>query len=177
MDFIETELKGAYIVKLTPIEDERGFFARSFCKREFEKHKLEFSVTQCNISYNKKKGILRGMHYQKKPYEEAKLISCIKGAIYDVIIDMRCDSPTYCKWISVELTAKDYEMLYIPGGFAHGFQTLENNTTVFYHMSEFYHPESEMGIRWDDPIFAIKWPRAKKRFISTKDRSYPDYMI
>lgn len=175
MKFLETELKEAYIIKMEPVEDERGFFARSFCKKEFEKHGLNFSIAQCNISYNKDRRILRGMHYQRKPHEEAKLVGCIKGAIYDVIIDMRRNSPTYCKWVSVELTDKDYKMLYIPKGFAHGFQTLEDRTMVFYHMSEFYNPGSEMGIRWNDPFFAIKWPDARNMKISNKDRSYPDY--
>lgn len=182
MIFTETKLKGAYIIELEPIEDERGFFARSFCQTEFEKHGLNPSIVQCNISYNKTKGVLRGMHYQAAPYEEAKLASCIRGAIYDVIVDLRPDSPTYCQWFAVELTAHrspltaHYKMLYVPKGFAHGFQTLENNSVVFYQMSEFYHPECAKGVRWDDPVFAIEWPETNNRVISDKDKSYPDYM-
>ena len=171
MKFIETPLKGAYIIELEPIEDERGFFARSFCKEEFKRHGIEFEVAQCNISYNKKKGTLRGMHYQAPPHEEGKLVSCIKGAICDVIIDLRPDSPTYCKWFAVELTAKNYKMLYVPKGFAHGFQTLEDNTVVFYQMSEFYHPECARGVRWNDPAFGIEWPISNP-IMSEKDKSF-----
>jgi len=177
MKFIPIELKDAYIIKLEPLKDERGFFIRSFCKKEFEKHNLNFRIVQCNISINKKKGTLRGMHYQVAPYGEAKLVSCIRGAMYDVIIDLSPDSPTYCQWFSVELSAKNYKMLYIPEGFAHGFQALEDDTVVFYQMAEFYHPECAKGLRWDDPKFAIKWPRVKNRLISAKDRSYPDYVV
>ena len=120
---------------------------------------------------------MRGLHFQKKPYEEAKLVNCIKGQIFDVIIDLRKNSPTYCQWVSVNLSANNQRVLYIPKGFAHGFQTLEDNTVIFYQMSEFYHPECAKGLRWDDPKFAIKWPRVKNRLISAKDRSYPDYVV
>ena len=174
MKFIETKLKGTYIIELEPMEDERGFFARSFCQKEFEEHGLNLRIVQCNISFNKKKGTLRGMHYQIAPYEEAKLVSCIRGAIYDVIIDMRPDSPTYCQWFAVELTEENYKMLYIPKGFAHGFQTLEDNTVVFYQMSEFYHAECARGVRWDDPAFGIEWP-VKKLVISPRDQSYKSF--
>lgn len=170
MKFIETKLKGAYIIELEPMEDERGFFARSFCQKEFEEHGLNPRIVQCNISYNKKKGTLRGMHYQGVPHEEAKLVSCLRGAIYDVIIDLRPSSTTYCKWFAVELSAQNYKMLYVPEGFAHGFQTLENNTVVFYQMSEFYHPECARGVRWDDKAFGITWPLSVK-ITSNKDRS------
>ena len=173
MKFIETELKGAYIIELEPMEDERGFFARTFCQDEFRKNGIDFNIVQCNISYNKSKGTLRGMHYQIKPYEEAKLVSCTSGAIYDVIIDLRPTSPTYCQWFSIELTAHD-KMLYIPKGFAHGFQALEDHTVVFYQMSEFYHPECARGVRWDDSAFKIKWPLFE-RIMSKKDISYPDF--
>lgn len=175
MIFSETELKGAYIIKLEPLGDERGFFARSFCQKEFEEHGLNFGIVQCNLSYNKKKGTLRGMHYQIAPYEETKLVSCVRGAIYDVIIDLRESSPTYRQWFAVELTAENYKMLYISAGFAHGIQTLEDNTVVFYQMSEFYHPESARGVRWDDPAFGVKWP-IKNHIISAKDRGFPDYI-
>ena len=175
MIFKETRLNGAYIIEIEPLEDERGFFARSFCQKEFEEHGLNPRVMQCNISFNKKKGTLRGMHYQIAPYQEAKLVCCTKGAIYDVIIDLRKDSPTLKQWIAVELTATNRRMLYIPEGFAHGFQTLEDNTEVFYQMSEFYHPESAKGVRWNDPAFGIVWPD-DIRVISDRDRQYQDFI-
>jgi len=174
MIFTETKLKGAYIIELELLEDERGFFARSFCQKEFEEHGLNPRIVQCNISYNKKKGTLRGMHYQAAPNEEAKLVSCIRGAIYDVIIDLRPDSTTHCQWFAVELSAENYKMLYVPEGFAHGFQTLEDNTVVFYQMFEFYHPECARGVRWDDPAFRIRWPLSN-RVMSKKDQSYPAF--
>lgn len=176
MIFKETRLKGAYIIELERLEDERGFFARSFCRKEFEKHGLNPRVAQCNISHNKKKGTLRGMHYQVAPHEEAKLVSCIRGAIYDVIIDLRPDSTTYCQWFAVELTAEDCKMLYVPEGLAHGFQTLEDDTLVFYQMSEFYHPERARGVRWDDSTFEIGWPEVSRRIVSDKDQSYLDFV-
>ena len=172
MIFKETKLKGARIIELEPSQDERGFFARSFCQKEFEEHGLKTRVAQCNISYNKKRSTLRGMHYQVAPHEETKLVSCVRGAIYDVIIDLRQNSPTYCQWFHVELSAKDYRMLYIPEGFAHGFQTLEDDTVVFYQMFEFFHPECARGVRWDDPAFGVEWPKVSKRIISDKDQSY-----
>lgn len=175
MHFIETELKDAFIIEPEPIEDERGFFARIFCEEEFKKRGINFKIVQCNISFNKKKGIIRGMHYQIPPYEEAKIVYCIRGAIYDVIIDLRSNSPTYKKWIAVELSAENRRMLYIPKGFAHGFQTLKDNTELFYLMSEFYHPEYAQGIRWDDPAFRIKWP-LKRVIIKERDKNFPDFM-
>jgi dTDP-4-dehydrorhamnose 3,5-epimerase len=171
MIFKETKLKGAYIIELEPAADERGFFARTFCRREFEEHGLNSNVVQCNISHNKKKGTLRGMHYQTAPYEEAKAVSCTRGVIYDVIIDLRRDSPTYCQWFAVELSADNYRMLYAPEGFAHGFQTLEHDTVVNYMMFEFYHPECARGVRWDDPAFGIKWPLPNP-IMSQKDMNY-----
>lgn len=191
MRFIETGLKGAFIIEPEPAEDHRGFFARIFCEEEFRKHGIDFKVVQCNISYNKRKGTLRGMHFQAPPYEEAKLVRCIKGAIYDVIIDLRRESPTFKKWIAVLL--RSYEsspnmadlslclkppagsMLYIPKGFAHGFQTLEDDTEIFYFMSEFYHPEYGRGLRWNDPAFGIKWP-ISEIIISKKDQTWPDFV-
>jgi len=176
MIFTETILKGAYIIEPERIEEERGFFARTFCRKEFESHGLNPDLVQCNISYNKKKGTLRGMHFQIAPHEEAKLISCIRGSIYDVIIDMRSDSPTYGQWTAFKLTATvHFTMLYVPESFAHGFQTLEDDTLVFYQMSEFYHPESARGIRWDDPMFAIQWP-IHSRILSDKDKSYDNWV-
>ncbi len=171
MIFKETKLKGAYIIEIDPIEDERGSFARTFCREEFEAHGIPFNIVQCNTSYNKKRGTLRGMHYQMKPHEEAKLVRCIQGTIYDVIIDLRPDSPTYCQWFSVELDAENYKMLYVPEGFAHGFQSLSDNAEASYQMSAFYRPESAKGIRWNDPTFAIEWPLTEIT-MSKQDGSY-----
>jgi len=188
MIFKETKLKEAYIIQLEPLEDERGFFARSFCQDEFKKNGINFNIVQCNVSFNKKKGTLRGMHYQIAPHEEAKIISCVRGTIYDVIIDLRTNSSTYCQCFAVTLygfnsfitdlpiNPSTHQMLYIPKGFAHGFQTLEDNTTVFYQMSEFYHPECARGVRWDDPALGIEWPEVSKRIISDKDQSYLDFV-
>jgi dTDP-4-dehydrorhamnose 3,5-epimerase len=171
MLFNETKLKGAFVVDIEPREDERGFFARSWCADEFEKLGLNSDLFQCNISFNKKRGTLRGMHYQVEPYPEAKLVRCTMGAIYDVIIDLRAASPTFKQWISVELSAQNRRALYVPEDFAHGFQTLMDNTEVFYQMSEFYHPECARGLRWDDPMFGIHWPVADI-IMSEKDQLY-----
>ncbi len=173
MIFSETKLKGIFIIEPERLEDERGFFARTWCRREFEAHGLNPNLVQCNISFNKKKGTLRGMHYQVVPHQEAKVVRCTAGAIYDVIIDLRPASPTFKQWIAVELTAENCKMLYIPEDFAHGFQTLADNTEVFYQMSEFYHPECARGIRWNDPMFEIEWPLPEIT-LSAKDNSYPD---
>ena len=170
MIFKETKLKGAFLIELERIEDERGFFARSWCQKEFHEHGLNPIIVQCNISYNKRKGTLRGMHYQISPYEEAKVVSCIRGSIYDVIIDLRPDSATYCQWFAVELSSDNYRMLYIPVGFAHGFQTLSDNTAVYYQMSEFYHSECTRRFKWNDPTFVIQWPKVRKRIISPQDQ-------
>ncbi|MCK5616562.1 dTDP-4-dehydrorhamnose 3,5-epimerase [Candidatus Pacearchaeota archaeon] len=175
MVFTEVELKGAYVIELELMEDERGFFARSFCQRQFEKRGLNPSIAQCNVSSNRKKGMLRGMHYQVAPHQEAKLVSCLRGSIYDVIIDLRPDSPTYCTSMAVELSAKNYKALYIPEGFAHGFQTLEDDTVVFYQMSEFYYPECFRGIRWNDPSFGVNWP-VPDPMLSERDRSHPVFV-
>ena len=174
MIFKETKLKGAYVIEINPIEDERGFFARSFCAKEFKEHGLNQNIAQCNISYNGKKGTLRGMHYQAAPHEEAKLVRCTMGAIYDVIIDLRPDSSTFKKWIGVELTKENRRMLYVPEGFAHGFQTLEDHTEVLYQMSEFHHPEWARGVRWNDPTFGIFWP-VNVEIISIGDQQYLDF--
>ena len=177
MKFTETQLKGAYIIEPELIRDERGFFGRSWCQKEFTERGLNPNLVQCNISFNHKKGTLRGMHYQAKPYEEAKLVRCTMGAIYDVIIDIRPESPTFKQWVAVELTAENRRMLYIPEWIAHGFQTLVDNTEVFYQMSEFYHSESATGLRWDDPIFGIVWPQTSQIIISEKDKSYPNFTL
>jgi dTDP-4-dehydrorhamnose 3,5-epimerase len=177
MIFRKIKLNRAFIIETEKLEDERGFFARSWCQQEFQKYGLNSNLVQCNISYNKTKGTVRGMHYQIEPYPEAKLVRCTQGAICDVIVDLRPSSPTFKQWIAVKLTAKNYKMLYIPEGFAHGFQTLEDNTEVFYQMSEFYHPECARGIRWDDPSFNIEWPLRQNLIISEKDLSYPNFSV
>lgn len=168
MIFKETKLKGAYIIEPERMNDERGFFSRTFCQKEFDDHGLDTKVAQCNISFNRMKGTLRGMHYQIAPHEETKLVRCTKGAIYDVIIDLRPNSITLGEWISSEITAENRSMLYIPKQFAHGFQTLEDCTEVFYQMSESYFPECARVIRWNDPDFKIKWP-IEKKIILAKD--------
>lgn len=175
MIFQEMTLKGAYIIELEKREDERGFFARSYCQQEFEAYHLSLKVVQANISFNKVKGTLRGMHYQQAPYAEIKIVRCTRGALYDVIIDLRPDSPTYKQWSSVELTADNYKTLYIPEGFAHGFMTLEDKTEVSYQVSQFYTPGAEGGVRYNDPTFGIHWPMAV-RVMSAKDHSWPDFV-
>jgi dTDP-4-dehydrorhamnose 3,5-epimerase len=174
MIFTETPLAGAFLIDLEPVADERGFFARSFCRREFTAHGLNPNLAQCNISLNRRRGTLRGMHWQAAPHQEAKLVRCTRGAIHDVIIDLRPGSPTVAQHISARLTAADRRMLYVPEGFAHGFLTLEDDTEVFYQMSEFYAPESARGLRYDDPAFAIRWP-IEILVVSDRDRSYPDW--
>lgn len=174
MIFTATKLGGAYIIEPERLGDERGFFARTWCQREFEEHGLNPRLVQCSISFNKKKGTLRGMHYQAAPHEEAKLVRCTMGAIYDVLIDLRSHSPTYTQHLGVVLSAENRTMLYIPEGFAHGFQTLEKNSEVNYQMSEFYAPECARGVRWNDPAFGIAWP-ADERTIIARDQSYPDF--
>ncbi|MDO9372326.1 MAG: dTDP-4-dehydrorhamnose 3,5-epimerase [Gammaproteobacteria bacterium] len=177
MNFSPSGLDGAYVIDIEPAMDERGFFARSWCRREFEKHGLNTDIAQCSISFNKKCGTLRGMHYQGKPCEETKLVRCTYGAIYDVIVDLRPESLTFKKWVAVELSAENWRMIYIPPGFAHGFQTLVDDTEVFYQISEFYCPEASGSVRWDDPAFGIKWPPAAERVISERDRQYPDFVL
>lgn len=172
MKFIETPIAGLYVVELETRIDERGFFARSFCVHEFEALGLETTVAQCNISFNEKAGTLRGLHFQTPPHEEARLVRCTRGAIYDVAIDIRPDSPSYLKWYGVELTSDSRRMIFIPRGFAHGFQTLVDATEVCYQMSEFYHPECARGLRWDDPALAISWP-LENVVMSDKDRAHP----
>lgn len=173
MIFLETKLQGAYLVELERLGDERGFFARSWCQRAFAEHQLDTQLVQCNISFNSARGTLRGMHYQLAPFCETKLVRCIRGAIYDVIIDLRPDSATFLQWIGVELTADNRTMFYIPKGFAHGFITLTDNTELFYQMSAFYAPNHARGVRWNDPLFGIDWP-IEVTNISTKDSTVAD---
>lgn len=174
MIFTETKLKGSYVIEPEMQEDERGFFARTFCQEEFRARRLNPRVVPCSVSFNKKEGTLRGMHFQVAPYAEAKWVRCARGAIYNVIIDLRVDSPTFKQWVALELTADNRRMLYVAEGFVHGFQTLEDNTEVFYQTSEFYHPECARGVRWNDPTFGIQWP-LETRTISPRDQGYPDF--
>jgi len=155
--------------------DERGFFARAFCEREFAQHGLSSRIVQANNSLSARKGTLRGMHYQRAPHQEAKVVGCIRGAIYDVVLDLRPDSPTYLRWAAAELTAENHRSLYIPEGCAHGFQTLMDGAEVLYLMSEFYAPGHAAGVRYDDPAFAIEWP-LPVACISDADRAWPDYV-
>ncbi len=175
MILTETKLEGAFLIQPEKLEDERGFFARAWCRKEFQANNLDAELVQCNISFSQKKGTLRGMHYQISPHQEVKLVRCTIGAIYDVIIDLRPESSSYLRWVGVELSADTRKMLYVPKGFAHGFQTLQDNTEVFYQVSEFYAPSSERGVRWDDPAFDIQWPDIDERVISERDRRHPDF--
>lgn len=172
MKFQETSLKGAFVIDLDRLEDDRGFFARSFCEREFSAQGFASRFVQCNVSFNRKAGTLRGMHFQALPDEEDKLVRCTKGTIHDVIVDIRPGSPTYLKNFRIELSAANRTALFIPRGFAHGFQTLTDESEVFYQMSEFFHPGSARGLRWDDPALGLNWPVANP-ILSDKDRSYP----
>lgn len=172
MVLIETALPGAFIIEPELIEDDRGFFARLWSKEEFSLHGLNGRVVQANTSFNKRRGTLRGLHFQIEPNQEAKLVRCTAGAIYDVIADLRAESPTFRHWIGVELTSRNRLMLYVPEGFAHGFQTLEDDTEVAYQLSEYYHPESARGVRWDDPALSIKWP-LPVTVLSERDRQHP----
>lgn len=175
MRFEELHLGGAFVIEPERKEDERGFFARTWCRREFAAHGIDCDWVQCNISFNKRRGTLRGMHYQIAPHEEAKLVRCTMGALYDVIVDLRPSSPQRGKWVGVELTADNRRMLYVPPGFAHGFQTLADDTEVFYQMSEFHCPEAARGVRWNDPKLAIDWPPCEQRIITARDQNYPDF--
>lgn len=174
MIFKETKLAGAFVIELEKHSDDRGFFARTYCEEEFEAHGLNPRVAQCNVSFNKKKGTLRGMHYQAAPFAEAKLVRCTAGAIHDVIIDLRPSSATFKQHFAVELTAGNHRMLYIPEDFAHGFQTLEDDTEVFYQMGQRYSAEHARGVRWNDPAFGITWPKGE-RIIIDRDQKYPDF--
>ena len=174
MRFRETELPGAFVIELEKIEDNRGFFARVWCQKDFEDNGLVSRIVQVSTSFNTKAGTLRGMHYQIAPHLETKIVRCTRGALYDVIVDLRPDSPTYKRWIGVELTAKNHTMLYVPAGFAHGFITLEDDTEVTYLISEAYNPQAARAIRWDDPEFNIKWPRPVVE-ISDRDAGWPDF--
>lgn len=171
MFFKETTLKGAYVITPEFREDHRGFFCRTYCEEAFKERGLHFKIVQTNLSYNKKKGTLRGLHYQESPHEEAKVVECRRGAILDVMLDLRPESPSYKEWCAIELSDENRKMLFLPEGFAHGFQTLKDNTEVAYLMSEFYRPAASKGIRWDDPAFSISWP-IHNPILSDRDQSY-----
>src|SRR5215469_4975006 len=174
MRFHRTKLQGVFEIHLQPHPDDRGFFSRSWCQKEFETHGLNPRLVQCNISFNSRKGTLRGMHFQTMPHAEAKVVRCTKGAIYDVVVDLRPYSPSYRDWVAVVLTGANRRMVYVPEGCGHGFLTLEDETEVFYQMSEFYNPDSARGVRWNDPAFQIVWPK-QVEIISDRDRAYPDF--
>jgi dTDP-4-dehydrorhamnose 3,5-epimerase len=174
MKFQETKLPGVFEIHLDPLADERGFFARSWCQKEFETRGLNSRLVQCNVSFNLRQATLRGLHYQAAPFAEAKVVRCTSGAIYDVAVDLRPESPAYLQWWGVTLTAENRDMLYVPEGCAHGFVTLQDNSEVFYQMSESYEPASARGVRWDDPAFKIDWPLLP-RVISDRDRSYQNF--
>ena len=175
MIFRETNLKGAYVIEVQKIADARGFFGRAWCKREFGEHGLTAAMMQANIAFSYIRGTLRGLHYQGQPFAEAKLVRCTRGAAYDVIVDLRPDSPTYRQWMGTELSQENYRMIYAPEGFAHGYLTLADNTEMSYSVSQFYAPEAERGIRYDDPAFGITWP-ADIQVVSDKDKGWPDYL-
>lgn len=174
MRFIETPLPGAFVIEAELQHDARGFFARTFCRDEFREHGLDTGLAQCNISFNRQRGTLRGMHFQAPPLAEAKLVRCTLGAAYDVVVDLRPASPTFRQWTGVELTAGNRKMIYVPQGLAHGFITLADDTEMFYQMSEVFDPACARGVRWDDPAFRVRWP-APPAVISERDRSYPDF--
>ncbi|HWF90742.1 MAG TPA: dTDP-4-dehydrorhamnose 3,5-epimerase [Terriglobales bacterium] len=174
MIFQETKLAGVFEIQIEAKADERGFFARTWCQQEFEDHGLNPRLAQCSVSFNTKKGTLRGMHHQAAPFPETKVVRCTQGALYDVVLDLRAQSPTFKQWIGVTLDAEKRNMVYVPEGCAHGFITLEAETEIFYQISEFFKPELSRGVRWNDPAFKIEWP-APVELISERDRTYPDF--
>lgn len=173
MHFRELDIGGAYMIDVEPNVDERGFFARTYCAREFEERGLVATIAQCSTSFNARRGTLRGLHYQAPPHGEARVVRCTAGAIFDVLVDLRVKSPTYRKWRSVELSSSNRRMVYVPPGVAHGFQTLEDDTEVFYQISVEYVASLSRGIRWDDPQLAIGWPFANDRILSPRDSGFP----
>lgn len=175
MKFTPAGLPGAWIIDIDRLGDERGFFARTFCRDEFAAHGLATEFVQCNTSFNARRGTLRGMHFQREPHAEVKLVRCTRGAIHDVLVDLRPDSPTFCRWVGVELSADNARMLYVPVGVAHGFQTLADSSEVFYQMAAMYRPEAAAGVRWNDPVFGIDWPLPDP-ILSQRDASYGDFM-
>lgn len=174
MIFTKTKLDGAYVIDIEKKEDDRGFFARTFCADEFLENGLSINFVQANTSFNNKKGTIRGMHFQKSPYEEDKLVRCTKGSVFDVIIDLRKNSPTYKQWFGAELSEGNRRALFVPKGFAHGYLTLEDNSEVTYLVTQFYNPNADSGVRFNDPVFAINWP-IEPTVISEKDKNHSDY--
>jgi dTDP-4-dehydrorhamnose 3,5-epimerase len=177
MRFHATPLTGVWLIEPERLTDERGFFARSWCREEFAAHDVSHDWVQCNISYNRHRGTLRGLHFQAAPRAEAKLIRCTRGALFDVVVDVRPQSLNFGRWVGFELSADNHHMLYVPEGFAHGFQTLADDTEVFYQMSESYSPEAARGIRWDDPFLGIDWPQCAHRIISPRDLRHPEFSL
>jgi dTDP-4-dehydrorhamnose 3,5-epimerase len=175
MNFTETELPGVFIIEPERFQDERGFFSPTFSAREFEARGMASQFVENNLSYNRRRGTLRGLHYQAMPYGQAKLVCCTRGAIFDVAVDLRPDSPTFRQWVGAELTAENRLLCYIPGDMGHGFQTLENDTEVFYQVSTVFRPDAYRGLRWNDPAFGIEWPLTEERIILARDNSYPDF--
>ena len=175
MKLTSTGLDGAFVIEIEPIVDDRGFFARAWCRREFEAAGIHLDFVQANIAFSKKKGTLRGMHYQKAPHAEVKLLRCVRGSVFDVMIDLRPNSPSFKKWFGIELTAANNKMVYVPEGFAHGYLTTVADTEVFYPVSAYYSPASEGGVRWNDPAFGIVWPQTEDLIISKKDENWPDF--
>ena len=175
MIFTETKLKNSFLIEPEKLEDVRGFFTRSWSHREFIAAGIDEPIVECNISFSRKKGTLRGMHYQAAPYGQAKIIRCTQGAIFDAIIDLRPESPTFMQWFGAELSAQNHLMLYVPKDFAHGFQTLQDNTEVFYQMSSYYEAQSSQGVRWNDPAFGIEWPEDERTMLE-RDQQYPDFL-
>ena len=172
MRFTELSIKGVFLIEREDRADERGFFARTYCREEFGRHGIDFEIKQANMSFNHNRGTLRGLHYQRPPHREIKLVSCVRGAIFDCVVDLRKDSPTYLRHVGVELREFG-PMLYVPMDFAHGYQTLADATVVHYQVSAFYAPGVEAGLRWNDPVLAIDWPDCGERIISEKDRAHP----
>ncbi|MCD7878883.1 MAG: dTDP-4-dehydrorhamnose 3,5-epimerase [Candidatus Gastranaerophilales bacterium] len=172
MKITPLKINGAFLIEMEEYKDERGSFARQFCKEELKKYGIDFDIKQCNLSKNISAGVLRGLHYQKEPYPEIKMVSCFKGRIFDVLADIRKDSPTYLQWVGTELSEHNGKMLYIPSGVAHGFQTLEDDSYVYYQLGEFFKPEYYMGVRWNDQAFGIEWPDCKERIMNERDKNY-----
>ena len=172
----ETKLKGAFVVEPLRFDDARGFFARSWSLKDLPSWE-SVSVVESNVSYNKRSGTLRGMHYQCAPHAQAKIVRCTRGSVYDVIVDLRPDSPTFKEWVAFELLAENHLTICVPEGFAHGFQTLEDDTEIFYLVSDYYAPACQRGVRWDDPAFSIEWPHAQERVMADRDRDYPDFKL
>lgn len=176
MKFVTTPISGVVLVDLEPVEDDRGFFARTYCEEEFRRHGLETHIAQCSVALSLRKGTLRGMHYQRDPHSEVKLVRCIRGAVYDVVVDIRPDSATFRQWFATELNAANRRAIYIPHGIAHAYQTIEDETEISYQMSSAYNAEAAAGVRWDDPAFAVRWP-LEVTAITERDLSYPDFPV